>query len=85
MIIDPNAPKKTWAVTGVDRVERAYEYEYGGAAASGDRGIRIGKMKERENLKRERRGHHWQSHMPLQSSILNRPLLSLLLLLLLCS
>jgi serine/threonine-protein kinase TTK/MPS1 len=41
MIGDPNASSngigKTWAGTGVDRVEREDDYEYGGVASFGER------------------------------------------------
>ena len=77
MIRDPNVPSngvgKTWAGTGVDRVEREDDYEGGEAASSGERDRERererDKDRERErererDKERERKGH--QSHMSLQ-------------------
>ena len=73
MIRDPNTPSngvgKTWAGTGVDRVEREDEYECGGVASSGekDREREKERDKEREqerDRERERKGH--QSQLSLQ-------------------
>ena len=70
MIRDPSAPSngvgKTWAGTGVDRVEREDDYECGGAASSGERDRERererDKDRERErerdrDRERERKGH----------------------------
>ena len=77
MIRDPNTPSngvgKTWAGTGVDRVEREDEYECGGAPSSGERDREREKERDKDREKerererdkeRERKGH--QSHMSLQ-------------------
>ena len=73
MIRDPNTPSngvgKTWAGTGMDRVEKEDEYEGGGAPSSGERDRERERDKDRErererDRERERKGH--QSHMSLQ-------------------
>jgi serine/threonine-protein kinase TTK/MPS1 len=77
MIRDPNTPSnvvgKTWAGTGVDRVEGEDEYECGGVASSGERDREREKEREKDrererererDRERERKGH--QSQMSLQ-------------------
>jgi serine/threonine-protein kinase TTK/MPS1 len=77
MIRDPNTPSnvvgKTWAGTGVDRVEKEDEYECGGVASSGERDRERGRERDKDREKerererdreRERKGH--QSQMSLQ-------------------
>lgn len=68
MIRDPNTPSngvgKTWAGTGVDRVEED-EYECGGAASSRERDREREKEREKEREReRERKGQ--QSQISLQ-------------------
>ena len=87
MIRDPNTPSnvvgKTWAGTGVDRVER--EDEYGGVASSGERerererGWERERERERDrerDVERERRGHQPQMSLQQQQYSQSAPSLS---------